>query len=75
MKGSRPVLPLARAVAALAVSVVIGAAGSGCLPEASATMVFPAQSGGVSSVSRPSSAGSSGVMTATTPVGSGAVKL
>src|ERR687887_73557 len=50
-------------------------AASGLASEATATTAFPPTSGGKSRVTSPSSAGSSGQRTATTPVGSGTVKL
>src|SRR6266850_2215064 len=50
-------------------------AASGRDSDATATTALPPTSGGISRVTRPSSGGSSGASTATTPVGSGTVKL
>jgi hypothetical protein len=50
-------------------------AASGCVSDATATTVLPPTSAGTILETSPSSAGSSGAMTATTPVGSGSVKL
>ena len=50
-------------------------AASGCASEATTTTAFPPTSAGTIRATRPSSAGSSGAITATTPVGSGTVKL
>src|SRR5207247_6798485 len=50
-------------------------AASGCTSEATATTAFPPTSAGASRETTPSSAGSSGARMATTPVGSGTVKL
>src|SRR5947208_9029345 len=50
-------------------------AGSGLLVEASTTAQLPLKITGTTSETKPSSAGSSGQRTTTTPVGSGIVKL
>src|SRR5579884_3833073 len=50
-------------------------AASGRVSDATATTAFPPTSGGRSRVTSPSNGGSSGASTATTPVGSGTVKL
>src|SRR6184192_4387220 len=50
-------------------------AASGLVSEATATTALPPTSGGSTRVTSPSSGGSSGASTATTPVGSGIVKL
>src|SRR5579864_8585047 len=50
-------------------------AASGRVSEATATTTLPPTSGGRTRVTSPSSGGSSGASTATTPVGSGTVKL
>src|ERR671936_487041 len=50
-------------------------AASGRVSDATATTALPPTSGGTRRVTRPSSAGSSGASTPTTPVGSGTVKL
>src|SRR5205823_9389855 len=48
---------------------------SGRVSDATATTALPPTSGGTRRVTSPSSGGSSGASTATTPVGSGRVKL
>src|SRR2546430_8884169 len=50
-------------------------AGSGAASGARTTTVLPPQSAGATRLTRPASAGSSGAMMPTTPVGSGMVKL
>src|SRR3954454_16414706 len=50
-------------------------AASGLVSEATAITAFPPVSAGSTRDTRPSSGGSSGASTATTPVGSGTVKL
>src|SRR6266550_4095747 len=50
-------------------------AASGRVSEATATTELPPTTGGIRRLTRPRSGGSSGASTATTPVGSGTVKL
>src|SRR5688500_3862696 len=50
-------------------------AASGCGSDATTTAAFPPTTTGASRETRPASAGSSGARIATTPVGSGTVKL
>src|SRR5437764_9448762 len=59
----------------VAIASASSIAASGCVSDATATTAFPPTSGGSRRVTSPSSAGSSGQRTATTPVGSGTVKL
>src|SRR5919201_913112 len=50
-------------------------AASGCVSDPSATTTLPPVSAGTTRETRPSSGGSSGAISPTTPVGSGTVKL
>ena len=59
----------------VAIASASSIAASGCVSDASATTALPPVSAGASRETRPSSGGSSGATTATTPVGSGIVKL
>src|SRR4051812_7466228 len=73
-------LPVRRLTTPPGTSLVASASASstaarGRFSDATATTAFPPTSGGNRRVTRPSSGGSSGASTATTPVGSGTVKL
>src|SRR5947209_9379079 len=70
---SRLTTPPGRSLVATASASSIAA--SGRCSDATATTALPPTSGGSRRVTRPSSGGSSGASTATTPVGSGTVKL
>src|SRR5438067_3064174 len=59
----------------VAIASASSIAASGCVSEATAMTAFPPVSAGTTRETRPSSGGSSGARTATTPVGSGTVKL
>src|SRR5213075_1798013 len=59
----------------VAITSASSTAQSGCVSEASATTEFPPVNAGAIRDTSPSSGGSSGATTATTPVGSGIVKL
>src|SRR5919108_5564148 len=59
----------------VAIASASSIATSGRVSEATATTALPPTRGGSSRVTSPSNGGSSGASTATTPVGSGTVKL
>src|ERR671938_208076 len=59
----------------VAIASASSTAASGRVSDATATTAFPPTSGGITRETSPSSGGSSGASTATTPVGSGTVKL
>ena len=59
----------------VAIASASSIAASGCVSDASATTALPPVSTGAIRETRPSSGGSSGAIVATTPVGSGIVKL
>ena len=59
----------------VAIASASSMAASGCDSDAIATTALPPTSAGASRETRPTSAGDSGAITATTPVGSGIVKL
>src|SRR5437016_9071811 len=59
----------------VAIASASSTAASGWASDATATTAFPPTTGGISLVTSASSGGSSGTSTATTPVGSGTVKL
>ena len=59
----------------VAIASASSIAATGCVSEATTTTALPPTSAGASRETRPPSAGSSGARIATTPVGSGKVKL
>src|SRR5919201_3074405 len=59
----------------VAIASASSTAASGLVSDATATTTLPPTSGGTRRVTSPSNDGSSGARTATTPVGSGTVKL